>query len=117
MPGAAETEATKDLSVRGRAAYLRYCSSCHGNEAHGDGARASGLKVPVPDLTRIAARNGGAYDYDGVVRSIMKGSEGKGHGTEGMPAWGRAFSGTNGMAAMVTAVRDLAHYLRSVQRP
>jgi mono/diheme cytochrome c family protein len=116
-PAGAQAQINKAAAARGRTAYLRYCASCHGNEARGDGPRASSTSVPVPDLTTIAARSGGTFDYNRVLRSIMKGSESKGHQANAMPAWGRAFSGTDGMAAMVEAVRDLTHYLQSVQQP
>jgi mono/diheme cytochrome c family protein len=43
--------------------YQAYCASCHGTEARGDGRASGMLSVPVPDLTRIAARDG---QYDAV---------------------------------------------------
>lgn len=116
MPGATETKPDKEAALRGRTTYLRYCVSCHGKEARGDGPLAIARHHVFPDLTSIAIRNGGTYDYDRVVRIIMKGSEVKGHGTDDMPAWGPAFNRTDGMASMVAAIRDLSHFLWSVQR-
>jgi len=34
--------------------YKRFCSSCHGDQARGNGTVAKSLKIEVPDLTRIA---------------------------------------------------------------
>lgn len=107
----------RDAARRGRMTYGRYCVPCHGAEARGDGLRAAELRITVPDLTTIARRHGGTYPYDSVVRTIMKGSEVKGHGaTDDMPAWGPPLNQSDGMAAMVAAVRDLGHFLWSVQR-
>ena len=121
-PGNAQTEAAQDAVAneaiaRGRIVYTRYCVSCHGKDARGDGPLAKELRVPVPDLTTLAARSGGAYPHDRVVRIISKGDEVRGHGTADMPAWGPAFNRTNGIEASVDeAIRNLARYLGSVQR-
>ena len=40
----------------GEELYLRFCASCHGSEALGDGPVSRSLNVAVPDLTRIASR-------------------------------------------------------------
>lgn len=45
-------------SSDGAVLYQAYCAVCHGPAARGDGAAARHLRMPVPDLTRIAARDG-----------------------------------------------------------
>jgi mono/diheme cytochrome c family protein len=108
---------TKEMIAKGRITYVRYCVSCHGKEARGDGPLAKDLRVPVPDLTTLTARSGGTYPYERVVRVISKGNEVRGHGTNDMPAWGPAFNRTDGIEAAVDeAIRNLAQYLGSVQR-
>ena len=115
-PGAKEA-IVKEAIAKGRTSYLRYCVSCHGKEVKGDGSLAKDLRVPVPDLTTLAARSGGTYPYDRVVLIISKGNEVRGHGTNDMPAWGPAFNRTDGIEAAVDeAIRNLAHYVGSVQR-
>ena len=42
----------------GEEIYLRFCASCHGSEAQGDGPVSRSLNVAVPDLTRITSRSG-----------------------------------------------------------
>ena len=122
-PGGAQTQAAQDavakeVIAKGRIVYVRYCVSCHGKEARGDGPLAKELRVPVPDLTTLAARSGGGYPHDRVVRIISRSNEVRGHGTADMPAWGPAFNRTNGIEAPVDeAIRNLARYLGSVQRP
>jgi mono/diheme cytochrome c family protein len=115
--GGADDDAAKQTIAKGRVVYVRYCVSCHGKDARGDGSLAKDLSVPVPDLTTLALRSGGVYPQDRVVRIITKGNEVRGHGTEDMPAWGPAFNRTDGIEAAVDeAIRDLARYLGSVQR-
>ena len=110
-------ELNKEMVAKGRITYSRYCVSCHGKEARGDGPLAKDLRVPVPDLTTLAARSGGTYPYDRVVRIISKGNEVRAHGTADMPAWGPAFNRTDGIEAAVDeAIRNLARYLESLQR-
>jgi len=38
-----------------------YCAACHDQDGKGGGPVARSLKVTAPDLTRIAARNGGTF--------------------------------------------------------
>lgn len=106
-------------AAKGRITYGRYCVSCHGKAGQGDGPLANDLRVPVPDLTTLAARNGGQFPSDRVTRIISIGEPLKGHGTPDMPAWGDAFKKTGGTGAPTAevAIRNLAQYLASIQRP
>ncbi len=107
----------KEASAKGRVTYERYCVSCHGKTARGDGPLAKDLRVPVPDLTLVAKRAGGTYPSDRVFGIISRGSQVRGHGTDDMPAWGSAFNRTEGTdAAVDEAIRNLVTYLGSVQR-
>lgn len=71
--------------------YTSYCSSCHGAAAKGDGSAASSLKVPPPDLTALAKRNGGRYPDGHVFQVIEWGGAIASHGSREMPIWGMAF--------------------------
>ena len=107
----------KEASAKGRITYERYCVSCHGKTARGDGPLAKDLRVSVPDLTLVAKRAGGTYPSDRVFGIISRGSLVRGHGTDDMPAWGSAFNRTDGTEAAVDeAIRNLVTYLGSVQR-
>jgi len=80
-------------SIQGPALYSAYCAVCHGKEAKGDGPMAKALKVAPPDLTRLAARNGGKFPADRVQKIIAsKEPVPAGHGTREMPVWGPIFS-------------------------
>lgn len=116
--GTAAPKPDAAAAASGRTTYGRYCTSCHGTTARGDGPLANDLRVPVPDLTTLAARNGGQYPFERVVRIIGSGGELRGHGSRDMPAWGDAFKRTKGIAAPTAdaAIRNLAQYIASLQR-
>jgi mono/diheme cytochrome c family protein len=80
-------------SVQGPVLYRAYCAVCHGKDGKGGGPLAKSLKVPPPDLTRLATRNGGSFPMARIQR-IISGEEPRpaGHGTREMPVWGPIFS-------------------------
>ncbi len=101
--------------------YEQLCASCHGASGHGDGPVASLIKIGVPDLTRIAHRDGGEFPTEDVRRTIDGRLERPAHGPRDMPVWGWQFydsSATNdaGERAVVDSMIDrLVEYLRSIQ--
>lgn len=104
-------------SVDGPALYQAYCAVCHGTDARGGGAIAMSFKLPPPDLTGIAARNGGVYPQARVER-IISGEElfPGGHGTRTMPIWGPIFSqiaGDQDLGRM--RIHDLAMFIGRLQ--
>lgn len=102
--------------------YEQLCSSCHGARARGDGPVAPLISIPVPDLTRIAKRDGGEFPTEDVRRTIDGRYERRAHGPRDMPVWGWQFyeSTSNDDAAeraRVDAMIDkLVDYLRSIQK-
>jgi len=97
--------------------YAAYCASCHGKDAKGNGPAAPALKLPPPDLTTLAKRNGGKYPTL-RVESILQGRESLvSHGDQEMPVWGPVFramtSNPNAMVAM--RIQNLNQYLESLQ--
>jgi mono/diheme cytochrome c family protein len=104
-------------SIRGDNLFRAYCASCHGEDAKGKGPMATWLKVPPPDLTRIAARNGGKFPRERVDR-VISGDETlpSGHGTRQMPVWGPIFSRvTRDQDLGRVRIDNLARYLRDIQ--
>jgi mono/diheme cytochrome c family protein len=102
--------------------YQTHCSRCHGPAAHGDGPAAHTIDTPVPDLTRIASRNGGVFPSEKIYRIIDGQSEVPAHGTRPMPLWGYDFFGDEGddeaeHREASKKIDSLVAYLRSVQRP
>jgi mono/diheme cytochrome c family protein len=75
----------------GRALYLQYCASCHGEDARGKGPMTSYLKVKVPDLTALKKNNKGVFPLARVMSSIDGSRAVRGHGDPVMPVWGEVF--------------------------
>lgn len=97
--------------------YQRYCRSCHGQEALGDGHVAKFLKIPPPDLTRLALDNGGEFPAERVRRSIDGREEMVDlHGRD-MPLWGSVFQAEEDQteADAQRKLADLVAYLRGIQ--
>jgi len=113
--------AQEPVARSGPALYRQYCASCHGSSGRGDGPVASSLRVEVPDLTRLAIRQGGFFDRDRVERIIDGRFVIGAHGSRTMPIWGEALSRAgigdpNAEAATRTIVGRLADYLWQLQR-
>ena len=105
----------------GEEIYLRFCASCHGDEALGDGPVSRSLNVAVPDLTRITSRYG---EFPaGLVRDVIdgRGIDKRAHGTREMPVWGYEFwveegGDVNAQRVVRDAINKLVEHLRSIQR-
>jgi mono/diheme cytochrome c family protein len=102
--------------------YRRFCSSCHGENARGDGSVAKSFKVEVPDLTRIAHRHGGVYPAAQISKIIDGRQTLPPHGSREMPVWGFEFHRANQGAGNPEARRRtddliarLTEYLRTIQ--
>jgi mono/diheme cytochrome c family protein len=105
----------------GEELFGRFCASCHGEQAHGDGPVARSLNTAVPDLTRISARYGEFPSM--LIRDTIdgRGVDIRAHGTRAMPVWGYEFWVEEGgdVVAQNTvrdAINRLVEYLRSLQR-
>ena len=100
--------------------YQRFCSSCHGESAHGDGPVAATLAVDVPDLTQLYRRYGNRFPAM-ELREIIDGRNIViAHGARTMPVWGYEFWWEDGadVEAEATAratIDKLLDYLRAIQ--
>jgi mono/diheme cytochrome c family protein len=110
-------------SLSGLELYQRLCSSCHGASGKGDGPVAPLIKVGVPDLTRIAARDGGEFPAADVRLVIDGRTDRRAHGPRDMPVWGwQLYDVSNpdyaGERARTDSMIDrLVTYLQSIQQP
>lgn len=108
---------------RGAEVFQTHCATCHGVAADGKGPMAVVMAVPPPDLTRLAAENGGAFPLARVVRRIDGTGEVLAHGGP-MPLWGMIFDAPSAVivapdgAEIIApeAIVDVAEWLRGVQR-
>lgn len=119
---AAPAAGAADFSLySGAELYHRFCESCHGSAAQGDGPVSRSLAVAVPDLTRIALRHGGQYPDNWVYRVIDGRESMLSHGPRDMPVWGVELwreQGADVRAGEKTrdATARLVEYLRGLQR-
>jgi len=109
-----EPEAVSD----GAALFARHCAVCHGSAATG------GAAAGAPDLTRLAARDGGVFPETRVMSVIDGYTRRDQHGAR-MPEFGALLAGDRmlwqppeGGAAVPTprALVALAAYLETLQR-
>ncbi len=88
---AAQAAAQEGPTGVGALEYAQACAACHGSEGRGDGPFTKYLSVEVPDLTKLAARNGGSFPFDTVMKTIDGRGVRDAHGTP-MPIWGDRFT-------------------------
>ena len=113
-------EAVSLADYSGEEIYGRFCASCHGDMAQGDGPVARSLGVMVPDLTKITQRYG---DFPtNVIRDTIDGRGARidAHGSRTMPVWGYEFWVEEGgdvtaQQEMRKTIAKLVEYLRSIQ--
>jgi mono/diheme cytochrome c family protein len=106
--------------VAGSDLFLRYCASCHGTDAKGNGPIAASLKRPPADLTRVAKRAGGRFDEAAVMAAIDGRRLVAEHGSREMPVWGALFEEEHEGQPFQAYTgqlqsRALADYLRTIQ--
>ena len=107
----------------GAGLYLDACATCHGAGGQGDGPMRQILTVAVPDLTGLAARNGGSFPWLEVVYLVDGRTGLHGHGGA-MPVFGALMRGDtvaadapDGTPVLVSArVLALVEYLADIQR-
>lgn len=108
--------------LSGAQLYGQLCASCHGVGGKGDGPVALLIKTGVPDLTRLAYRDGGEFPAEDVRRTIDGRFDRPAHGSRDMPVWGwRLYAGSSGDDKEARARTDslidlLVEHLRSIQR-
>jgi mono/diheme cytochrome c family protein len=75
------------VESKGQHLFVRYCATCHGDEARGDGQNASNLSPAPPDMTAAKTPPDPAL----IRRVIAEGSAAVGRSPLS-PPWGRSLS-------------------------
>lgn len=99
------------------------CATCHGLEARGNGPMTQVLSVEVPDLTLLAARNGGEFPLMRVIETIDGRNRPLGHGGP-MPVFGFSLQGDaevlvlpdGSEMSVARPIAEIAVWLQGVQR-
>ena len=100
--------------------YRAYCASCHGMDGKGSGPATAALNGPLPDLTKLAQANEGAFPSASVLMTLGRVRGYGAHGSEEMPIWGDVFrSSSGGTDEMGVQMRlyNLTRFLDSIQDP
>jgi mono/diheme cytochrome c family protein len=107
--------------MSGMEMFESFCASCHGVGGKGDGPVAPLVKIGVPDLTRIAHRDGGEFPTEDVRRTIDGRFDRPAHGPRDMPVWGWQFYNSETLndpserARVDALIGKLVDYVRSIQ--
>lgn len=116
LAGGAARAQQPTTAMAGDGTYRLYCASCHGTAGCGDGPLADVLKRRPPDLTRLAARNGGTYPAELVARVVDGRAPVKGHGGGDMPVWGDAFANAGDQTPTAEKVARVVRFLERIQQ-
>lgn len=121
--GLASPAAAQDADT-GQALYQTHCATCHGAEAKGQGPLSGALLLQPPDLTVLAAENGGTFPLERVLNRIDGTDPLISHGSP-MPVFGPFFEGVantamklpSGQPLLVSEpIADLVAYLMTLQK-
>ena len=118
-PSVKHVPITNDASSSsGKEMFESYCAVCHGKDGKGNGPAASALKVPPPDLTELAKKNGGKFPAAHVASVIRGQADLASHGSKDMPVWGPLFSSiSQGHEGQVQQrIANLVAYIESLQQ-
>jgi mono/diheme cytochrome c family protein len=104
-------------AASGAEMFKSYCAACHGTGGKGDGPAASAHKVPPPDLTMLAKKNGGKFPDMKIHTILRNGSSAPAHGSADMPVWGPVFSAVSENKPQIVELRiaNLTDYIQSLQ--
>ena len=107
----------------GESLFARFCATCHGLDAMGNGPMSGVLLIQPPDLTALTARNEGTFPMARVVMRIDGRDPLTSHGSP-MPVYGDFFEGgrdvplkaETGQPILTSEpIADLISYLQQVQ--
>jgi mono/diheme cytochrome c family protein len=115
----------QDVIAGGRQLFQKFCASCHGAQAKGDGPLSESLKPRPANLTKLSANYGGSFPFWHAYRTIDGRDHIPNHGTRDMPVFGIWFRIPDDEVSIETEWADqvrgriwqLLSYLESIQEP
>ncbi len=111
----ADESAPKSVLDDGQQVFAENCAYCHGERAKGDGPMASILTVKPTDLTALAKKNQGKFDFWKEFGTIDGRNMLRAHGSSQMPLWGAKFKSEWGLAGMRARMIQVTMYVQSIQ--
>lgn len=105
----------------GQQKYMKYCATCHGPSATGDGVAARLFTKKPPDLTLLAKNNGGKFPMNELLGIVKGDAPIAAHGNREMPVWGEILgrpldTSMTGQAAADAEILLIGNYLESIQK-
>jgi mono/diheme cytochrome c family protein len=125
--GENKTKSVEDQVKIGAVDYENFCAACHGKDARGNGPVAVELKTVPPSLRKFAARRGGVFDANEIVKIIDGRDMPRAHGTPEMPIWGSLFRFVAELSGILQSdiedsekdaqnhIKAIAKYLETIQ--
>jgi mono/diheme cytochrome c family protein len=106
-------------SLSGGDLFQFYCATCHGHAGKGDGPVVQSLKKQPPDLTTIAARNGGHFPSEALLRFVAGDDRlVDAHGSREMPVWGPIFQSLEPHDRLTRIrIENVVAFIESLQKP
>src|SRR5262249_59651799 len=116
---AASGARAEDSNVaEGHQLFMRYCASCHGVEAIGNGPVATTLDQKPANLRMLSDKYGSPLPVNAIAEFIDGRKAIRAHGTGDMPVWGARFYNTKvgdkGDAGVSDAIKKIVAYLNSI---
>ena len=121
VPARAESGPSAASIEEGKQRYMKYCATCHGPSATGDGIAASTFKTKPTNLTLLAKQNGGKFPTMKVVDIVKGDTPIAAHGGREMPVWGDILghpldSHMYKQDEVDLKILPIANYLQSIQQ-
>ena len=116
----------KTARLSGDHMYQNLCATCHSADGMGNGKASNALGIGAPDLTHIAASNGGVFPRAEIERVIANSDFRYPHGGSPMPAWEQQFESVYFRTARNPVqreayaqdrIRELSSYIETIQLP
>jgi mono/diheme cytochrome c family protein len=99
--------------------FATHCASCHGVVGEGDGPMVQVMRVNVPNLRQLSARNNGVFPADEVAGFIDGRNLPVSHGDRVMPVWGDVFDTTSEFISDAQTAQEridgIVEFLRDLQ--
>jgi mono/diheme cytochrome c family protein len=109
----------KDDVQDGQKYFMRYCASCHGVNAMGDGPVAKSLSTPPANLRMLSDKYGSPLPAAKLADIIDGRDAARAHGTATMPVWGERFyalgQGDRGEMGISEVIGKIVAYLDTIQ--
>jgi mono/diheme cytochrome c family protein len=99
--------------------FVRYCASCHGTDALGDGPVAKSLATPPANLRKLGDKYGMPLPAHRIAELIDGRDTARAHGSHEMPVWGEKLyelgQGEKGEKGIGDVIAKIIAYLNTIQ--